>query len=287
MSVAFPTLLFGGEPMTRFTLAASFVLAALTVTRVDVAHACGGCFVPDTDNTVVTGHRMALAVSLDQSVLWDQIEYDGDPTEFSWVLPVMPGARLEIATDAWFEVLDAGTSMVIGAPNITCSPPGGWDEGGYGEYYDDDYSRRDDSFGCGCGDMERAPASEDMGASGGPSGANGTTAGPGGNEPPPPPPDVTVVHQGTVGPYETVTLSADIPGVLDDWLAEHGYNVPPDIQPVIDAYVAEGFDFIAMRLVPGTRVRAMKPVRVITPGASVALPLRMVAAGTGAKTALT
>jgi hypothetical protein len=98
---------------------------------------------------------------------------------------------------------------------------------------------------------------------------------------------VTVVHQGTVGPYETVTLSADVPGVLNDWLTQHGYNIPDDIQPVIDAYVAEGFDFIAMRLVPGTRVRAMKPVRVISPGASVALPLRMVAAGTGVKTAIT
>ncbi|HZO15089.1 MAG TPA: hypothetical protein VFB62_17560, partial [Polyangiaceae bacterium] len=67
--------------------------------RAEVAHACGGCFVAGggTRNTLVTGHRMALSVSLEQTVLWDQIEYSGDPTEFSWVLPIKPGARLELS----------------------------------------------------------------------------------------------------------------------------------------------------------------------------------------------
>src|SRR5262252_6569636 len=64
------------------------------------ARACGGCFTvgvgPKTESTVVTGHRMALAVSTTQTVLWDQIQYSGDPKEFAWVLPVHAGAHIEV-----------------------------------------------------------------------------------------------------------------------------------------------------------------------------------------------
>ncbi|MBK8256292.1 MAG: DUF2330 domain-containing protein [Polyangiaceae bacterium] len=38
---------------------------------------------------------------------------------------------------------------------------------------------------------------------------------------------------------------------------------------------------MALKLVPGQGVNSMKPVRITTPGAAPALPLRMVAAGTG------
>jgi hypothetical protein len=45
--------------------------------------------------------------------------------------------------------------------------------------------------------------------------------------------------------------------------------------------VKEGFQFIAIRLQPNKGVAQMKPVRVLTEGASPELPLRMVAAGSG------
>ena len=67
----------------------------------------------------------------------------------------------------------------------------------------------------------------------------------------------------------------------------HGYAIDPSVKPIIDAYTAEGFDFIALRLLPGQGVQQMKPVRVVTPGMSPTLPLRMVAAGTGANVAIT
>src|SRR5262249_11992085 len=44
----------------------------------------------------------------------------------------------------------------------------------------------------------------------------------------------------------------------------------------------EGFDFLALRLLPGQGVAAMQPVRVVSTGADPTLPLRMVAAGGGA-----
>ena len=96
--------------LTSFATATA--LCAAVVASSSDAAACGGCFVPASQNTVVTGHRMAVSISPTQSVLWDQIQYAGDPAEFSWVLPVKKGARLEVGDDAFFEVLEPNLSNV-------------------------------------------------------------------------------------------------------------------------------------------------------------------------------
>jgi hypothetical protein len=98
---------------------------------------------------------------------------------------------------------------------------------------------------------------------------------------------VDILAQEVVGPYETVQLSSEDPKAMTAWLENHGYSIPDDVVPVISAYVKEGFDFLALKLVPGQGVSAMRPVRVTTPGAGATLPLRMVAAGTGAITPIT
>lgn len=59
------------------------------------------------------------------------------------------------------------------------------------------------------------------------------------------------------------------------------------MQPILDAYVSEGFNFLAMKLLPGQGINAMRPVRVTTPGAGVTLPLRMASVGTGPITGIT
>jgi hypothetical protein len=228
----------------------SFAAIAAVVATPSVAAACGGCFVPPSSSTVVTGHRMVVSISPDQTVLWDQIQYSGDPAEFAWVLPVARGARIETSTAAFFEVLEAATQRSIFAPPVDC--------GGSG-------------FGCANGGLGfRAQAD----AAGGDGGLNEAGA----------PDPVEVLHSGTVGPYETVTLATDEPGALNQWLVDHNFNVDPTTQPIIDQYVAEGFDFIALRLQPGKGVSQMTPVRVVTQGAGSVLPLRMVAIGTGAET---
>ncbi|MDI1448523.1 DUF2330 domain-containing protein [Polyangium sp. 6x1] len=98
---------------------------------------------------------------------------------------------------------------------------------------------------------------------------------------------VEVIAEEVVGPYATVQLSSQDPSALANWLLTNGYNIPPDIKPIVDAYVSEGFDFLALKLVPGQGIDSMRPVRVTSPGAVPVLPLRMVAAGTGAITPIT
>jgi hypothetical protein len=108
-------------------------------------------------------------------------------------------------------------------------------------------------------------------------GFNAGTAAPGAA-----PPSVTVTKQQNVGPYATVQLHATDSSALNDWLSQNGFQIPTDVTPVISQYVKEGFDFLAMKLLPGQGVQAMRPVRVTTVGASLSLPLRMAAIGTGA-----
>lgn len=254
------TLRFGS-----LALGSVVALSALLLASND-ARACGGCFHPEDqpETTLVTGHRMAFSISKTQTVLWDQIQYAGAPSEFAWVLPVKPGAYIEVSNDAWFEALDAATSTRVVAPQIVCVQ----------SFPEDDVGTQ---RGCGCGSFA---AADSAGSLPGAPAIDGTG---------PMVPPVSVTHEGSVGPYETVTLHANVPGegVLSKWLSDNKFAVDASVKPIIDAYTAENFDFIALRLKPGKGIQQMKPVRVVSPGASPALPLRMVAAGTGDNVDLT
>ncbi|HEY5147030.1 MAG TPA: DUF2330 domain-containing protein [Polyangiaceae bacterium] len=100
-------------------------------------------------------------------------------------------------------------------------------------------------------------------------------------------PAVTVTKAENVGPYATVQLHSTDSSALDAWLAQNGFAIPSDVVPIINEYVTEGFDFLAMKLLPNQGVQAMRPVRVTSPGASLSLPLRMAAVGTGATVGIT
>src|SRR5262245_10647218 len=133
------------------------------------AQACGGgSFGPvnQMQTPFINGHRVAIAMSPYHTVLWDQIEYSGAPQDFAWVMPVKAGATIDVASDAWIEVLDATTQPVISSPPLDC----GSESHGCG-------------LGCGAGAANKGGDFQS---------GNG----------------VTVVHEGTIGPYMTVTLSS-------------------------------------------------------------------------------
>jgi hypothetical protein len=221
-------------------------LASLALTLAPPpAQACGGgmfTLPTETQTTFASGHRVAISISMDQTVLWDQIQYKGDPKDFGWVMPVKAGATIGVGSDAWLESLDAATATVVSSREVECftdSP----------------------SSGVGCG------ASQGDAAGAGPTPLQETD------------PNVEVLHSATVGPYDTVTLASSTPGALGKWFAAHGYAIPADVQPILDDYAAQGFDFIAARLTPGMGVAQMKPLRVVTKGALTTFPMRMLAAG--------
>jgi hypothetical protein len=224
-------------------LLALAALVWLGATATDASACGGGMFVTSSSSTATaTGHRVVISLSSTQTVLWDQITFNGNPTDFAWVLPVKKGAYLEVASDAFLEVLEAGSAVKVNSPGLDCG------------------SR----FSCMC-----APGA----VAGGGDGASE---------------QVTVVHQGTAGPYDTVTLSTDAGnGAIASWLTMNGYAIPADVAPILDDYVAQDFDFIAIKLQPAQTTTQMQPVRVVTPGGAPTFPLRMLTAGAGETIGLT
>ena len=233
-----------------FLLLAMSAVPALALFGARDAKACGGCFGPPTEtDDVVTDHRMVLSVSPQQTTLYDEIKYSGSPSSFAWVLPISGQVTIGLSADAVFDTFDSLSATQVSPPPVTCpGPPAGC------------YSAA-------------APGAEN-----GLNGGSATSAGGGG---------VDVTNSQVVGPYQTVQLQSTDPTALDNWLTTNGYAVTDAMKPVIAAYIQQGFDFLAMKLVPGQGVQSMRPVRVSFSGASPTLPLRMVAAGTGATVGIT
>jgi MYXO-CTERM domain-containing protein len=250
--------------MARIALAAGLLCSTLVMTHSPDARACGGCFHPPTPPTqnasVITDHRMALAVSPAQTVLWDQVRYSGDPQEFAWVLPVGQAAYIELARDEWLSALDAVSAPTISPPPLPARC------GSYGN------ASGGSGFGCGA---SSAPNTYYGGSD-----ASINTQFDSGD-------GVQVVSQNVVGPYLAVHLRSTSGEAITTWLIDNGFEIPQSVQPILDAYTNQGFDFIALKLAPSVGVQAMQPVRIVTPGADPTLPLRMVAAGIGSSVGLT
>jgi len=225
-------------------------LASFTSLERD-ARACGGCFTPppppSETESVITDEKMILSVSMTQTTLYDQINYSGSPASFAWVLPIKGAVTVGLSADVMFQVINQLTATEVQSPPTNCPPPPT----------------------CNTGFGLSAPSSETAGT------GSGTGDG------------VTVTSQEQVGPYETVQLHSTDGSALTDWLSAHGYQIPDATKPIIDAYVQQQFDFLALKLVPGAGVQSMQPVRVTSQGAAPSLPLHMVAVGTGPTTGIT
>jgi hypothetical protein len=225
--------------------------AIAVVTTLDrSASACGGCFHPPSQTVSdITDEKMLLSVSPTQSTLYDEIVYSGSPSSFAWVLPIHGTVTVGLSADVVFSSIDTLTATQINPPPSSCPAPNCSGGGG-----------------CGSGEQSNALSATDNGGAGG---------------------GVQVLTQSTVGPYDTVQLHSTNAGALDAWLTQNGFDIPAAVQPILSAYVSEGFDFLAMKLMPGQGVQAMRPVRVTSQGAGLSLPLRMASVGTGAITGIT
>jgi hypothetical protein len=279
-------------------------LAALSATTVLMmvgvprdADACGACFSGQSESTIVNDHRMALMISQERTILWDQISYSGNPSEFAYVVPAKRGTRLEGSKETWFGALDAATRPII------MSPQGGYPGGGYpggGNYpggggrgdgtntYYSSGSGDGESGGCCSGASDSAFAGADRAGADASSASNGDSYGnasPAGNGAPRDP--IDIVDQAVVGPYQTVTLRTTDPKALQKWLTKNGFAIPEIAGPIIEDYVKLGLDFIALRLRPGKDVRSMEPIRIVSPGMDTTLPMRLMQIGSGAKVGVT
>lgn len=237
---------------------ASVALAgAFSINATSDARACGGAFYPPPPTPtspekpgVVTDHRTVIALTGTMTTVWDQIEYAGDPAEFAWVLPVRGAVTVGLGNDEFLTALDKATALEIRAPRHRCARPYNDGCGGSGN--------------AGCGSDE---ASEPWGFEEGYQEDAGIFA----------------TNRQVAGPYAAVQVHGDDESAIVGWLRAHKFQVPTEIEPIFKAYIADGFDFVAVRLAKGKSVGAMVPIRVSWKGLTPTLPLRMSAAGVDQK----
>ena len=68
---------------------------------------------------------------------------------------------------------------------------------------------------------------------------------------------VTVLERQTLGPFDVSTLDARDAQALADWLRVNGYQFPARLAPVLQPYVDQGWEYVAVRLVPEAAVHPL------------------------------
>src|ERR1700679_4353064 len=102
----------------RMLLGAMGLAVVSMAAMADDARACGGCFHgPSQNGDVITDHRMIFSVSPQQTTLYDEIEYQGNPASFAWVLPIHGQVQVGLSSDIVFSALDTVTAPTIIAPH--------------------------------------------------------------------------------------------------------------------------------------------------------------------------
>lgn len=119
----------------RITTAGLIAALALIAGPERRADACGACFGPPGTFTAVSNHRMVIALGVDETVLWDQFIYSGQPQDFAWVLPVpSPDVTVEIASERFVDTLDRETTPQVSPALSECGGGAGCDGFGGGGF---------------------------------------------------------------------------------------------------------------------------------------------------------
>ena len=90
---------------------------------------------------------------------------------------------------------------------------------------------------------------------------------------------VEVLSAGIVGDYDMAVVSSDDPDALIAWLNDNRYTVTSEMKPLITVYVEEGFNFLAVKLVAGSSRDDILPLQITYEGETPMIPLRISSVG--------
>jgi Uncharacterized protein conserved in bacteria (DUF2330) len=91
-----------------------------------------------------------------------------------------------------------------------------------------------------------------------------------------PPGSVSVLGRDLIGGYDVARLAADDPGALQQWLDQNGYRLPAEAAPILNAYIDEGWKFVAVKLAPEQRTAGdTKPLRIAFDSTEIVYPMRL------------
>ncbi len=174
-----------------------------------------------------------------------QIQYQGDPDAFAWVVPVMARPEIEAGSDALFQNLLAAT-----VPTFTTTTR-----------VEDCGTRRMAGGGLGGCDGRGFSAASNDAAAGGLWEDDG-------GEP-------EIVDTGVAGAFEYAVLEGGTVEGVVQWLDDNGYAQDDEAPAELRGYLDKGFSFVAFRLRGGTGVDEIHPVVIRYPGDEPCVPIRL------------
>lgn len=214
------------------------------------ALACGGFFCDAViDPVVQTAERVLFRVNPDDTVTTVvEIQFEGEPIDFGWVLPVSAAIDPDAVTTApagLFDELEELSSPRFVLPAYESAMSA--DAAGL-------YMPMMSGCGAGCGN-----------------GAFGVDDGFGGVVP-----DlsgVEVVGNAVAGPYAIEIITAESADNLVNWLQFNGYQVPSSAMEPIATYVSAGMSFLGLKLQPDVPAGPIDALSFTYPAEGPMLPL--------------
>jgi hypothetical protein len=228
--------------------ALAFSLVQLVPAQAD---ACGGFFC-STGPVDQAEESILFEVETDGTInTVVQVGYNGDPGDFSWVIPVPEVPEIDVVPALTLDILNQwGKPQIIGRPLV----------------YDSCESYEDfAASGYGCGPTA-------------PSYAGNADALEGEVPPSEQERGVDIVELPRTGPYDDiVVVSSNDPQELIGWLNDNGYIITPAMEPLVIEYVSEGQKFLALKLAPDVGVQDIQPIKFSCPGEFPTIPIRLTA----------
>ena len=212
-------------------------LLFMSMIPISTSWACGGFFCNATQPVNQAAERILFAAHDGQIDMHVQIQYQGPPTGFGWILPVAPGVETTVSSEALFIALDR-----IYGPQFYLDYQYG-DNCFNGRYYDEEFAPQ-----AGSGDLDAGVTND-------------------------PEPTVQVISREPVGPYDRAILQADNVTVLREWLDENEYQIPEEIDEKLQPYIDGGAVFVVIKLLADSDVGDLVPLQLSFPGDSPTIPI--------------
>ncbi len=87
---------------------------------------------------------------------------------------------------------------------------------------------------------------------------------------------VNVLGREVLGGYDVARLAADDPRALQQWLDQNGYSTPAGAAPILQAYVDEGWKFVAVKLAENQAGNGkLAPLRLAFDAPRMVYPMRL------------
>lgn len=228
--------------LLRRLLTSTFCVSslALSLSNAPAAMACGGFFCSLQQPVDQAAERILFAKDGEYMVAHVQIQYTGPSENFSWIVPVPTPPELGVGSDALFQSLRNTTRPQF---NIDVTTEG--------------ECRSRFGFFDGTPLSARSTASPSAGAD--------AEAG------------VNIISQEKVGPFETVVLQGDDPSTVKKWLTENGYDVPPNVDPLLNPYIEAKMPLLALKLQKGRSDGDLQPITMRYKADKPMIPIQLTA----------